>query len=113
MIDPTGPSGYDNRGFGLARAKASASSPGQLDDHRAYSVREERCRTAAKAARVREDREREDKRRRQGATAWPCPGPERGRKVHPAGPDDEWGAGAAPGGLCSVYEPFVTPSRVR
>ncbi|MFF3430304.1 hypothetical protein [Streptomyces sp. NPDC002602] len=61
-------------------------------------VHEDRRRAAQKAEREREQLDREERRLRREAAAWPCP--ECGRKVYPPGPDDN--AGSAPGGLCSV-----------
>lgn len=77
---------------------------GNPDDHRAYSVREDQRRAAAKAVREREERERQEQRQRREAAAWPFP--ECGRAVYPPDTDgDGWSTeAAAPGGLCGICQ---------
>ncbi|MGW1769390.1 hypothetical protein ACWCQL_35755 [Streptomyces sp. NPDC002073] len=90
--------------YGYEGWQTPAGALDNPDDHRAYALRSEQRRTAAKAAHERENQEREVKRRRREATAWLCPGPDCGTKVYPDDVDDGRGTGAAPGGLCSVCE---------
>ncbi|MFD6187177.1 hypothetical protein [Streptomyces goshikiensis] len=102
LLERRGPHGQDWWRYGHEGWETLDHALDNRDDVRAYSVREEQRRTAAKARREREQREREEQRRRQEAAAWPCP--ECGSKVYPAGLDDGWGGGAAPGALCSVCQ---------